>query len=157
MDRRPGFNAAAYRVRGCRAARVFGLPTVLTTVATDRRSGTVMPEATEFFPGLDVIDRTSINSWLDPTVREAIAQTGRKRIVLAGLGTGPRARVPSLDRIAEGFEISAPTDACGDLSVEAHERVIARPKEMPAQIAIDQVDHLHFHIKIIEFFYVFCS
>ena len=109
-----------------RAARVFGLPTVLTTVAKDSFSGPFMPEVTEMFPGLDVIDRTSINSWLDEGFREAIKATGRKKIILAGLWTSACVTFPTLDMLAEGYEIYVPTDACGDTSVEAHERAVAR-------------------------------
>ena len=109
-----------------RAARVFGLPTVLTTVAKDSFSGPFMPEVTDMFPGLDVVDRTSINSWLDNGFQDAIRATGRKKIVLAGLWTSACVTFPTLDMLAEGYEIYVPTDACGDTSVEAHERAVDR-------------------------------
>lgn len=109
-----------------RAARVFGLPTVLTTVAKDSFSGPFMPEVTDMFPGLDVVDRTSINSWLDNGFQDAIKATGRKKIVLAGLWTSACVTFPTLDMLAEGYEIYVPTDACGDTSVEAHERAVDR-------------------------------
>lgn len=109
-----------------RAARVFGLPTVLTTVAKDAFSGPFMPEVTGMFPGLGIIDRTSINSWLDPDFRAAIAATGRKKIVLAGLWTCACVSFPTFDMLEEGFEVHVPTDACGDTSVEAHERAVQR-------------------------------
>ncbi|MCR9255301.1 MAG: hydrolase [Alphaproteobacteria bacterium] len=115
-----------------RAARVFGLPTVLTTVAKDSFSGPFMPEVTELFPGLDVVDRTSINSWLDEGFREAIAATGRKKIILAGLWTSACVTFPTLDMLAEGYEIFVPTDACGDTSVEAHERAVSRLQQAGA-------------------------
>ena len=108
------------------AARVFGLPTVLTTVAKDSFSGPFMPEVTDLFPGLDIVDRTSINSWLDPNFRAAIEATGRKKIVLAGLWTSACVAFPTLDMIHAGYEIYAPTDACGDTSSEAHERAVDR-------------------------------
>ncbi|MEM9783318.1 MAG: hydrolase [Pseudomonadota bacterium] len=108
------------------AARVVGLPTVLTTVAKDSFSGPFMAEVAELFPGLEIIDRTSINAWLDADFRAAIAATGRKKIVLAGLWTSACVTFPSLDMLAEGLEIYVPTDACGDTSVEAHERAAQR-------------------------------
>lgn len=109
-----------------RMARLFKLPTVLTTVAKDSFSGPFMEEVTELFPGADIIDRTSINSWLDPKFREAIKATGRKKIILAGLWTSACVSFPTLDMLAEGFEIYVPTDACGDTSEEAHERAVDR-------------------------------
>ncbi|MEM0990517.1 MAG: hydrolase [Pseudomonadota bacterium] len=109
-----------------RAARVFDLPTVLTTVAKDSFSGPFMPEVTDMFPDLEVVDRTSINSWLDAGFRDAITATGRKKIVLAGLWTSACVTFPTLDMLAEGYEIYVPTDACGDTSAEAHERAVDR-------------------------------
>ncbi|MEM6623213.1 MAG: hydrolase [Pseudomonadota bacterium] len=109
-----------------RAARVFDLPTVLTTVAKDSFSGPFMPEVTDMFPDLEVVDRTSINSWLDAGFRDAIKATGRKKIVLAGLWTSACVTFPTLDMLAEGYEIYVPTDACGDTSAEAHERAVDR-------------------------------
>lgn len=109
-----------------RAARVFSVPTVLTTVAKDSFSGPFMEEVTDMFPGLDIIDRTSINSWLDPNFRAAIKATGRKKIILGGLWTSACVTFPTLDMLAEGFEIYVPTDACGDTSPEAHERAVER-------------------------------
>ena len=110
-----------------RAAKLFKLPTIITTVAKDSFSGPFMPEVTEdVFPDLQVIDRTSINSWLDPNFREAVRATGRKRFVIAGLWTGACVNFPTLDMLKEGYEILVATDACGDTSVEAHERAVQR-------------------------------
>ena len=61
-----------------KAARLFRIPTVLTTVAKDSFSGPFMPEVTELFPKHDIIDRTSMNSWLDAGFRKAVTATGRK-------------------------------------------------------------------------------
>lgn len=115
-----------------RAARVFELPTILTTVAKDSFSGPFMPEVTDLFPELDIIDRTSINSWLDPKFREAVRAAGRKKIVLAGLWTSACVTFPTLDLLREGFEIYVPTDACGDTSIEAHERAVSRLEQAGA-------------------------
>ncbi|UPG88017.1 hydrolase [Luteibacter aegosomaticola] len=110
-----------------RAAKLFNVPTVLTTVAKDSFSGPFMPEVTEgIFPGQPLIDRTSINSWLNEDFRKAIAATGRKRIVIAGLWTGACVNFPTLDLLREGYEVLVVTDACGDTSVEAHERAVQR-------------------------------
>src|SRR5712664_2096704 len=59
-----------------KAAKLFQIPTVLSTVAADSFSGPFMPEVTETFPKHKVIDRTSMNAWLDPAFRKAVAATG---------------------------------------------------------------------------------
>src|ERR1700759_3172233 len=59
-----------------KTARLFKIPTVITTVAAKSFSGPFMPEVLEVFPGQQVIDRTSMNSWLDAGFRKAVAATG---------------------------------------------------------------------------------
>jgi nicotinamidase-related amidase len=109
-----------------KSALVFKLPVVISTVAKDSFSGPFMPEVTELFPSLPVIDRTSINAWLDADFREAVAATSRKKIVLAGLWTEACVMFPTLDMLKEGYQIYVAADACGDVSKEAHERAIQR-------------------------------
>jgi nicotinamidase-related amidase len=109
-----------------KTAKLFGIPTVLSTIAKDTFSGPFMPEVTELFADEPIYDRTSINAWLDAPYRKAIAATGRKRIVVAGLWTEACVLFPALELLAEGYEVFVPTDACGDISVEAHERAVTR-------------------------------
>jgi nicotinamidase-related amidase len=109
-----------------KAARLFNLPTLLSTVAQDSFAGPFMPEVTELFPGAEVIDRSSINAWLDPNFRRAIDAMGRKRIVLAGLWTEACVMFPTLNLLKAGYQVHVPTDACGDVTAEAHERAVQR-------------------------------
>src|SRR5258707_3801513 len=55
-----------------KAAKLFDIPTVISTVAQNSFSGPFMPEVTALFPNRKPIDRTSINSWLDANFRKAI-------------------------------------------------------------------------------------
>ena len=109
-----------------KAAKLFKIPTVLSTVARDTFSGEFMPEVTGLFPNHKVIDRTSLNSWLNEDFRKAVAATGRKKFVIGGLWTEACVLFPTLDMLKEGYEIYIPADACGDLSLEAHERSVER-------------------------------
>jgi nicotinamidase-related amidase len=109
-----------------KTARLFGLPTLLSTVAKDSFSGPFMPEITELFPSAEVIDRSSINAWLDPQFRAAIEAMGRKRILLAGLWTEACVMFPALDLLKRGYEVHVAADACGDVTSEAHERAMQR-------------------------------
>ena len=109
-----------------KTAKLFKVPTIISTVAKDSFSGPFMPEVTDLFPGQDIIDRTSINSWIDASFRKAVEATGRKRIVLAGLWTEACTLFPALDMIKAGYEVYVVADACGDITVEAHERAMQR-------------------------------
>jgi nicotinamidase-related amidase len=109
-----------------KASKLFKVPTILTTVAAKSFSGDMLPEVQSVFPEYVPIDRTSMNSWEDSNFRKAIEATGRKKIVLAGLWTEVCVSFPTIQMINEGYEIYVPTDACGDISVEAHERAVQR-------------------------------
>src|SRR6267154_6366835 len=109
-----------------KTAKLFKIPTVISTVAKDSFSGPFMPEVTELFPEHKIIDRTSMNSWLDANFRKAVHDSGRKKIVVAGLWTEACVMFPTLDMLKEGFEIYISADACGDLSLEAHNRAMYR-------------------------------
>ena len=109
-----------------KAAKLFKIPTVISTIAADSFSGPFMPEVIELFPNHKVIDRTSMNAWLDPAFRKAAAATGRKKFVIAGLWTEACVMFGTLDMLKEGYEIYIAADACGDLSPEAHNRSMDR-------------------------------
>jgi nicotinamidase-related amidase len=110
------------------ASKIFDVPTIVTTVAEESFSGPVFPEIEEFYPQATsgYIDRTSMNTWEDEAAYKAITGTGKQKIVLAGLWTGVCIVGPALSALAEGYEVYAITDACGDVSTEAHERAVQR-------------------------------
>ncbi len=109
-----------------KSAKLFKVPTILSTVAADSFSGAMISEITSIFPGQAPIDRTSINAWLDPHFKSAVKNSGRKKIVVAGLWTEACVLFPAIDLLQAGYEVYIPTDACGDISVEAHERAVQR-------------------------------
>jgi nicotinamidase-related amidase len=87
------------------AAKVFGVVTILTTVAAESFSGPIFTEITETFPGHDVIDRTTMNTWEDGRITNRINQIGKKRSVMAGLWTGVCIVGPALSALDQGFEV----------------------------------------------------
>jgi nicotinamidase-related amidase len=109
-----------------RAAAGFGVSTILTTAAEKTFSGPTFSEITDAFPGHRLIDRTQMNCWEDPNVIKVVNEIGKQRIVLAGLWTGVCIVDPALSAVEQGFEVYAITDACGDVSTEAHERAVSR-------------------------------
>lgn len=109
-----------------KAARLFKVPTILSTVAAESFSGPMISEITAVFPGQAPIDRTSINAWLDTNFRKAVVKAGKKKIVVAGLWTEACVLFPALELLKAGYEVYVPTDACGDITEEAHERAVQR-------------------------------
>ena len=117
------------------ASKIFNVAAVVTTVAEKSFSGPVFPEVEEFYPQATsgYIDRTTMNTWEDENAYKAITGKNKKKIVLAGLWTGVCIVGPALSALEEGFEVYFISDACGDVSVEAHERAVARLIQAGAQ------------------------
>lgn len=109
-----------------RAAAAFAVPTILTTVAERSFSGPMFDEVVEAFPGQALLDRTTMNCWEDATVVDHVNRTGRPRVVIGGLWTSVCVVGPALSALEQGFPVYVVTDACGDVSAEAHERAVAR-------------------------------
>jgi nicotinamidase-related amidase len=108
------------------AARIFNVSTIPTTVAEKAFSGPMFDEIKAAFPTAKYLDRTSMNAWEDGAVIDAVNRIGKRRIVLAGLWTSVCIVGPALSALDQGFEVYVITDACGDVSEEAHERAIER-------------------------------
>ena len=110
------------------ASKIFNVPTIVTTVAEESFSGPVFPEIEEYYPQATsgYIDRTSMNTWEDGPAYAAITGAKKQKLVLAGLWTGVCIVGPALSALSEGYEVFVITDACGDVSDEAHERAIQR-------------------------------
>lgn len=108
------------------AAREFGVSTIVTSVAEKSFSGPFFDEVLDAFPGAEVIDRTTMNTWEDPRICAQVNAIGKGRLVFAGLWTSVCIVGPTLSALDQGFEVYVITDACGDVSREAHERAVAR-------------------------------
>lgn len=108
-----------------KAAKAFNVPTILTSVIAER-GGWIFPQITDVSPGQEVIDRTLINTWEDKKVVDAVKATGRKQLVLAGLWTEVCVAMPAIQALGEGWDVTVVTDACGGVSVEAHQVAIQR-------------------------------
>src|SRR3954469_5778958 len=109
-----------------KAARVFDVPMVLSTVETKGFSGNMWPQIQAVFPTQTPIERTSMNSWDDANFVAAIQKTGRKKIVLAGLWTETCVALPTIQAIHDGYEVYVVEDCCGDVSQLAHDNAMRR-------------------------------
>ena len=103
-----------------KVAKEFNVPAVLTAVETESFSGYVWQQLLDVFPGQEVIERTSMNSWDDEGFREAVKATGRKNILMTGLWTEVCVTWPTIEMIAEGYNIYVVEDCCGATSPAAH-------------------------------------
>jgi len=109
-----------------KAAKIFKVPTILTTVAANSFSGPLIPQIQAVYPDQKPIDRTSMNSWEDKNFVAAVEKTNRKKLVIAALWTEICLAFPAIDAIKAGYEVYAVVDASGATTLEAHNAAIQR-------------------------------
>jgi nicotinamidase-related amidase len=110
-----------------KSARLFSIPTTITTVETESFSGHTYPELLAVFPQHPLLERTSMNSWDDQKVRDALAKNGQKKVVVAGLWTEVCNNTFAFSAMSDaGYEIYMVADASGGTSKEAHDYAMQR-------------------------------
>ena len=104
-----------------KAAKALKLPIVVTTTARDSMWGPTFPELVEALPGVQIIDRSSVNAFDDSRVAEAIESTGRKKLIFAGLSLEGCAAFPAITAVNKGLDAYVAVDACGTFSKTKHQ------------------------------------
>ena len=117
-----------------KAARIFNVPVILTTVETKSFSGYIWPELLGVFPDHQPVERSSMNSWEDEKFVAAVKATGRKKLIMTALWTEACLTFPALDAMREGFEVYVVADAVGGTSVGAHEAALRRIEQAGGQL-----------------------
>lgn len=112
-----------------KAMRVLKVPTVVTTTARDSMWGPTFPELVEALPGINIINRNSVNAWDDPKVAAAIEGTGRRKLIFAGLSLEVCAAFPAITAVGKGYEAYVPVDACGTFSQTKREAGLFRMQQ----------------------------
>ncbi len=108
-----------------KAAKAYGVPTILTTVLA-ARGGKLLPQLQAVFPEQEPIDRSFINTWQDEKVVDAVKATGRRKLIIAALWTEICLAMPTIQALGEGWDVTIITDASGGVSLEAHQVAIQR-------------------------------
>lgn len=110
-----------------KSAKVFKIPATITTVETRSFSGPTYPELLAVFQDAPILERTSMNSWDDQKVRDALAKNGRNKVVVSGLWSEVCNMMFALSAMREGgYEIYMVADASGGTSVDAHKYAMDR-------------------------------
>ena len=110
-----------------KAAKIFNIPTTITTVESESFSGFTYPELLDVFPDQPLLERTSMNSWDDQKVRDALAKNNRKKVVVSGLWTEVCNCTFALSAMHDAdYEIYMVADASGGTSKEAHDYAMQR-------------------------------
>src|SRR5215510_11701269 len=108
------------------AGRVYGVPTILSTVMAAQARNPIFPEIQAEFPTQHPIDRTNMNAWEDPAFVAAVTATGRRKLVMAGLWTEVCLAQMTLSALDAGYEAYILVDVSGGVSPETHDRAVQR-------------------------------
>lgn len=122
-------------VMTAKLAKIYQVPIVLSTVnVKSGRNKDTIPDLKKILGDQPSIDRTSINAWQDQDFVEAVKATGRKKLIMAALWTEACLTFPTLDALAEGFQVYPVVDAVGGTSKVAHETALRRVEQAGAQL-----------------------
>lgn len=98
-------------------AKFFELPTILSTSFEDGPNGPLVPELKEIFPDAPYIPRPGqINAWDNAEFVQAVKNTGKNQLLIAGVVTDVCVTFPTLSALEEGYDVFVITDASGILA-----------------------------------------
>lgn len=117
------------------AARILGIPIVTTTTSADTLWGPAFPELTDALHGQEFIDRTSVNALDDPRVAAAVAATGRRKLIFAGVSLEVCAAFPAMTAQRQGFDAYVAVDACGTFNQTKRETGLLRLTQAGVTVA----------------------
>lgn len=110
-----------------RIAKAFDIPVVLSTVGVQAGvNGPTRESIQKELPGLEPIDRSSMNAWEDKAFRAAVERTGKQRLIFGALYTEICLAFPVVDAMRDGYEVTFVVDAVGGMSQLAHRTAIER-------------------------------
>jgi nicotinamidase-related amidase len=96
-----------------KAAKALKLPIVVTTTSRDSMWGPTFSELVDALPGVEIIDRSTVNAYDDARVATAIEKTGRKKLIFAGLSLEVCAAFPAMTAVSKGLDAYVAVDASG--------------------------------------------
>jgi nicotinamidase-related amidase len=109
-----------------KAAKIFNVPVILTTVETKSFSGYMWPQLLEIFPDQQPIERSTMNSWEEKKFVAEVERIGRKKLVIAALWTEVCLCFPAIQALEAGYEVYAVEDASGGISETTHRNAMQR-------------------------------
>ena len=99
-----------------KAAKSLKLPIIVTTTARDSMWGPTFPELVEALPGIEIVDRSSVNAFDDARVAHAIEATGSKKLIFAGISLEVCAALPAITAVSKGLDAYVAVYASGTFS-----------------------------------------
>jgi nicotinamidase-related amidase len=117
-----------------KTAKAFSMPLILSTSASKVYSGPVLAALREHIPDVASLERKSMNAWEDAAVNAAVAGTGRKVLLVAGLLTEACVSFPAIHAVEDGYQVYCIADACGGATHESHRLALQRMRDVGVQM-----------------------
>lgn len=108
------------------SAKLFNLPTLLTTSNPDGPNGPLFAELVQSLPNVPIINRVIINAWNDPNFVKAVEQMNRPKLIMAGVTTDVCLAFPAISAVGAGYDVYAVIDASGTWNMTTQQAAIAR-------------------------------
>jgi nicotinamidase-related amidase len=116
-------------------AKLFNLPTILTTSFEAGPNGPILPELQALFPDAPFIPRPGqINAWDNADFVKAVKATGRKQLIIAGVVTDVCVAFPTLCALQEGFQVFVVVDASGTFNKSVRDAALMRMAHAGAEM-----------------------
>lgn len=108
-------------------ATLANIPVITTASVPQGPNGPLIPEIHQNAPHAKYVGRKGeINAWHNPEFVQAVKDTGRKTLIIAGTITSVCMAFPAISAIAEGYKVFVVVDASGTYSKMAQEITLAR-------------------------------
>lgn len=123
-------NPAALRANTAALAKVatlINIPVITTASVPEGPNGPLIPEVAQHAPhAIFVPRRGEVNAWDNQDFVNAVRNTGRQTLLIAGIWTSVCVAFPALSAKLEGYRVYAVMDASGDMSWMASQITLAR-------------------------------
>ena len=108
-------------------ATLAKIPVITTASVPQGPNGPLIPEIHANAPHAKYVARRGeINAWHNPEFVQAVKDTGRKTLIIAGTITSVCMAFPAISAIADGYKVFVVIDASGTYSKMAEEVTLAR-------------------------------
>ena len=108
-------------------ASLAKIPVITTASVPQGPNGPLIPEIHQNAPHAKYVARKGeINAWDNPDFVQAVKDTGKKQLIIAGTITSVCMAFPSIAAVAAGYQVFAVVDASGTYSKMAEEITLAR-------------------------------
>lgn len=112
-----------------RSAEAIGMPLILTSSMEDQVQGPLFEELQQAVPEAyknRVLRAGMIDSMKDETFAKAVADTGRKNLIIAGITTDVCVVYPAITAVEAGFNVQVVVDGSGSPTQTVDETALRR-------------------------------